>query len=53
MLDFSTGLVNEELEHRFQIIEGSLNRLGMIIDSVQSDVMQANRAMKEVSLESK
>ncbi|KAM0949508.1 putative protein PAIR1 [Dioscorea sansibarensis] len=45
------SLVNEELEHRFQIIEGSLNRLGMIIDSVQSDVMQANRAMKEVSLE--
>ncbi|KAH7690753.1 hypothetical protein IHE45_02G070600 [Dioscorea alata] len=45
------SLVNEELEHRFQIIEGSLNRLGMILDSVQSDVMQANRAVKEVSLE--
>jgi len=47
------GQVSEELENRFRQMESSLNRLGMILDSVQSDVMQVNRAVKEVSLESK
>ncbi|MBA0763521.1 hypothetical protein Gotri_012954, partial [Gossypium trilobum] len=31
---------SEELEHRLSVIETSLNRFGMILDSVQSDVMQ-------------
>nr|CAD1835143.1 unnamed protein product [Ananas comosus var. bracteatus] len=43
--------VSEELEHRFRLMESSINRMCMILDSVQNDVMQLNRAMKEVSLE--
>ncbi|XP_073001141.1 protein PAIR1 isoform X1 [Typha latifolia] len=43
--------VNEELEHKFRLIESSINRIGMVLDSVQNDVMQVNRAVKEVSLE--
>ncbi|PIA49375.1 hypothetical protein AQUCO_01300297v1 [Aquilegia coerulea] len=43
--------VSEELEHRIGVIETSLNRFGMILDSVQGDVMQVNRAIKEVSME--
>ncbi|XVF33325.1 hypothetical protein REPUB_Repub17cG0158700 [Reevesia pubescens] len=42
---------SEELEHRLSMIETSLNRFGMILDSVQSDVMQLNRGTKEVLLE--
>lgn len=33
-------------------METSLNKFGMILDSVQSDVMQVNKGMKEVSMES-
>ncbi|XP_058072956.1 putative recombination initiation defects 3 isoform X4 [Magnolia sinica] len=44
--------VSEELEHRIRLMETSLNRLGMVLKSVQSDVMQVNKAVKEVSLES-
>lgn len=43
--------VSEELEHRIGLIETSLNRFGMLLDSVQGDVMQVNKAIKEVSLE--
>ncbi|XP_038996543.1 putative recombination initiation defects 3 [Hibiscus syriacus] len=42
---------SEELEHRMSVIETSLNRFGMILDSVQSDVMQVNKGTKEVLLE--
>ncbi|PPS17952.1 hypothetical protein GOBAR_AA02635 [Gossypium barbadense] len=42
---------SEELEHRLSVIETSLNRFGMILDSVQSDVMQVNKGTKEVLLE--
>ncbi|XVE73860.1 hypothetical protein DITRI_Ditri11bG0152200 [Diplodiscus trichospermus] len=42
---------SEELEHRLSMIENSLNRFGMILDSVQSDVMQVNKGTKEVLLE--
>ncbi|XP_059443182.1 putative recombination initiation defects 3 isoform X2 [Corylus avellana] len=42
---------SEELEHRIGLMETSLSRLGMILDSLQSDVMQVNRGTKEVSLE--
>ncbi|OMO78776.1 protein PAIR1-like protein [Corchorus capsularis] len=42
---------SEELEHRLSMIETSLNRFGMILDSVQTDVMQVNKGTKEVLLE--
>ncbi|KAG8653564.1 putative recombination initiation defects 3 isoform X2 [Manihot esculenta] len=41
----------EELEHRVGMMETSLNKFGMILGSVQSDVMQVNKGTKEVSLE--
>ncbi|PIN22833.1 hypothetical protein CDL12_04429 [Handroanthus impetiginosus] len=43
--------ISEELEHRIGMIETSLSRLGMILDSVQSDIMQVNKGTKEVALE--
>nr|XP_018676072.1 PREDICTED: uncharacterized protein LOC108951710 [Musa acuminata subsp. malaccensis] len=43
--------VSEELEHRLQLIESSLKRVGMILVSVQGDVMRVNKAIKELSLE--
>ncbi|KAL4621950.1 hypothetical protein ACB092_06G264000 [Castanea dentata] len=43
--------ISEELEHRIGLMETSLSRFGMILDSVQSDVMQVNKGTKEVSLE--
>ncbi|URE30103.1 hypothetical protein MUK42_19670 [Musa troglodytarum] len=52
---FEDPLVNdqasEELENKLRHIESSISRVGMILDSVQSDVMQVNRAAKELSLE--
>ncbi|TYH58673.1 hypothetical protein ES332_D08G171400v1 [Gossypium tomentosum] len=42
---------SEELEHRLSVIETSLNRFGMILDSVQSDIMQVNKGTKELLLE--
>ncbi|KAL5572861.1 hypothetical protein UlMin_022458 [Ulmus minor] len=42
---------SEELEHRIGIIETSLTRFGMVLDSLQSDVMQVNKGTKEVLLE--
>ncbi|XP_044504054.1 putative recombination initiation defects 3 isoform X2 [Mangifera indica] len=43
--------ISEELERRIGMMETSLNRFGMILDSVQSDLMQVNRGTKEVMLE--
>ncbi|XP_010479952.1 PREDICTED: protein PAIR1-like isoform X4 [Camelina sativa] len=43
--------ISEELEQRFGMMETSLSRLGMMLDSIQSDIMQANRGTKEVFLE--
>ncbi|KAK3194788.1 hypothetical protein Dsin_026098 [Dipteronia sinensis] len=43
--------ISEELERRFGMLDTSLNRFGMILDSVQSDLMQVNRGTKDVSLE--
>ncbi|XP_075475865.1 putative recombination initiation defects 3 [Primulina tabacum] len=43
--------ISEELEHRIGMVETSLSRLGMILDSVQSDIMQGNKGTKEVALE--
>ncbi|XP_010474786.1 PREDICTED: protein PAIR1-like isoform X3 [Camelina sativa] len=43
--------ISEELEQRFGMMETSLSRFGMMLDSIQSDIMQANRGTKEVFLE--
>ncbi|KAL1217101.1 putative recombination initiation defects 3 [Cardamine amara subsp. amara] len=47
----SKSQVSEELEQRFGMMETSLSRFGMMLDSIQSDIMQANRGTKEVFLE--
>lgn len=41
--------VNVDAECRFQQLAGSVHNLGMLLDMVQSDVIQLNRAMKEAS----
>ncbi|XP_028099292.1 protein PAIR1-like [Camellia sinensis] len=43
--------ISEELERRIGIIETSLNRFGMILDSVQSDIMHVNKGTKEALME--
>ncbi|KAK7389953.1 hypothetical protein VNO78_25250 [Psophocarpus tetragonolobus] len=43
--------LSEGLEHRIGIMETSLSRFAMILDSVQSDVMQVNKGTKEIILE--
>ncbi|XP_021906204.1 protein PAIR1 isoform X2 [Carica papaya] len=43
--------IYEELERRIGAMETSLNRYGIILDSVQSDVMQVNRGTKEILME--
>ncbi|KAH1085770.1 hypothetical protein GLYMA_07G070400v4 [Glycine max] len=43
--------LSEGLEHRIGIMETSLSRFTMILDSVQSDVMQVNKGTKEIILE--
>ncbi|KAH7849405.1 hypothetical protein Vadar_017374 [Vaccinium darrowii] len=42
---------SEELERRIGMIETSMNRFGMIMDSVQSDIMQVNKGTKEALME--
>ncbi|KAH7577925.1 hypothetical protein JRO89_XS01G0317000 [Xanthoceras sorbifolium] len=44
--------ISEELERRIGMLDTSLNRFGMILGSVQSDLMLVNQRTKEVSLES-
>ncbi|XP_021748609.1 protein PAIR1 [Chenopodium quinoa] len=43
--------LSDELEHKISMMDTSLNRLGMILDSVQADIMQVNKGTKELSLE--
>ncbi|CAJ2662724.1 unnamed protein product [Trifolium pratense] len=43
--------LSEGLENRIGIMETTLSRFAMIMDSVQSDVMQVNKGTKELSLE--
>uniref|UniRef100_A0A0D9VNC8 Protein PAIR1 n=1 Tax=Leersia perrieri TaxID=77586 RepID=A0A0D9VNC8_9ORYZ len=45
-------VANEDVERKFQHLASSVHKMGMVVDSVQSDVMQLNRAMKEASLDS-
>lgn len=47
------GQLSEGLEHRIGMMETSLSRFAMILDSVQSDVMQVNKGTKEMILDSK
>ena len=49
----STGRVNEDAECRFQQLSGSVHKVGMVLDSVQTDVIQLNRTMKDASVECK
>jgi nitrogen regulatory protein PII-like uncharacterized protein len=49
----STGQLNEDVERKFQHVASSVHKMGMVLDSVQNDVMQLNRAMKEASLDCK
>ncbi|KAM0840779.1 hypothetical protein ACQ4PT_059425 [Festuca glaucescens] len=44
--------INEDVERKFQHVASSVHKMGMVLDSVQNDVMQLNRAMKEASLDS-
>lgn len=62
ILIFWTGQISNEIEHSICLMEGSVSRQGMVLDSVflakvldsvQDDVVQVTRAVKEVSLESK
>ena len=53
LLFAQTGQLSEGLEHRITMMETSFNRFGMILDSIQNDVMQVNKGTKEVTLESK
>ncbi|XP_045791607.1 putative recombination initiation defects 3 [Trifolium pratense] len=43
--------LTEGLENRIGIMETTLSRFAMIMDSVQSDVMQVNKGTKELNLE--
>ncbi|GJN09372.1 hypothetical protein PR202_ga27374 [Eleusine coracana subsp. coracana] len=53
-VDYLTGQVpNEDVERKFQHLASSVHKMGMVLDSVQNDCMQLNRAMKEASLDSK
>ncbi|KAK3150217.1 hypothetical protein QOZ80_3AG0230340 [Eleusine coracana subsp. coracana] len=42
---------NEDVERKFQHLASSVHKMGMVLDSVQNDCMQLNRAMKEASLD--
>ncbi|KMT20475.1 hypothetical protein BVRB_1g004630 [Beta vulgaris subsp. vulgaris] len=39
--------LNDELEHKITMMETSLNRSGMILDSVQAYILQVNKGTKE------
>ncbi|CAH8388843.1 unnamed protein product [Eruca vesicaria subsp. sativa] len=47
----SKSQLTEEFEHRFGMMETSLSKFGMMLDSIQSDIIQVNRGTKEVFLE--
>ncbi|ONL92655.1 Protein PAIR1 [Zea mays] len=42
----------EDVERKFQHMASSVHKVGMVLDSVQNDTMQLNRAMKEAALDS-
>uniref|UniRef100_A0A0A9EPR4 Uncharacterized protein n=1 Tax=Arundo donax TaxID=35708 RepID=A0A0A9EPR4_ARUDO len=44
---------NEDVEHKFRYLESSVHKTGMVLDSVQNDVIGLNRAMKDAKLDCK
>ncbi|EPS60471.1 hypothetical protein M569_14331 [Genlisea aurea] len=40
--------VSEELDRRIGMVETSISRLGVVLDSVQSDIIQVHRSTKEI-----
>ncbi|CAN6347474.1 unnamed protein product [Urochloa humidicola] len=43
---------NEDIRCKFQQLECSVHKMGMVLDSVQTDVMRLNKGMKDAALES-
>ncbi|XP_022865661.1 protein PAIR1 [Olea europaea var. sylvestris] len=41
---------SEDIEHRIGMVETSLSRFGMILESVQSDIVKVNKDTKEIAL---
>ena len=44
---------NADVECKFQHLECSVHKMGMVLDSVQNDVIRLNRAMKDATLDCK
>ncbi|CAH1434314.1 unnamed protein product [Lactuca virosa] len=45
------GQMSDELEHRIGTIESSLNRFGLMLESLQTDVMHVNKGSKELTMD--
>nr|XP_043626749.1 putative recombination initiation defects 3 [Erigeron canadensis] len=43
--------MNQELEHRIGTIESSLSRFGVMLESLQTDIMQVNKGTKELAMD--
>lgn len=43
--------MSEEFEHRIGTIESSLSRFGLMLESLQTDVMQVNKGTKELTMD--
>ncbi|CAL4899762.1 unnamed protein product [Urochloa decumbens] len=43
---------SEDIRCKFQNLECSVHKMGMVLDSVQTDVMRLNKGMKDATLES-
>nr|GFC52834.1 recombination initiation defects 3 [Tanacetum cinerariifolium] len=43
--------MSEEVGHRIGTIESSLSRFGLMLESLQTDIMQVNRGTKELAID--
>ncbi|XP_071707686.1 putative recombination initiation defects 3 isoform X2 [Rutidosis leptorrhynchoides] len=43
--------MSEELEHRIGTMEGSLSKFGMMLESLQTDILQVNKGTKELAID--
>lgn len=43
--------MSEEVEHRLGTIESSLSRFGLMLEAIQTDIMQVNRGTKELAID--
>lgn len=43
--------MGEEFEHRIGTIESSLSRFGLMLESLQTDIMQVNKGTKELAMD--